>query len=96
MPRADEPNVRNAPGLWYVDTRCVRCDAALSGNDGDSIFLVCHLPENSTLLAYFGHQPQPGAGSHLRTKKTMKAISPRTLHQIGRVALTPQPTNSSC
>ena len=28
MPRADQANVRNAPGLWYVDTRCVRCDAA--------------------------------------------------------------------
>ncbi|MDE2786132.1 MAG: hypothetical protein OXL37_05650 [Chloroflexota bacterium] len=28
MPRADQANVRNAPGLWYVDdTRCVRCDA---------------------------------------------------------------------
>ena len=27
MPRADQANVRNAPGLWYVDNRCVRCDA---------------------------------------------------------------------
>ncbi len=28
MPRADQANVRNAPGLRYVDTRCVRCAAA--------------------------------------------------------------------
>ncbi len=28
MPRADQANVHNAPGLWYVDTRCARCDAA--------------------------------------------------------------------
>ena len=28
MPRADQANVRNASGLWYVDNRCVRCDAA--------------------------------------------------------------------
>ena len=70
--------------------------ATLSWNDGDAIFVVGHLPEKGTLLAYFGHQPQPGAGSHLRTKKAMKAISPRTFHQIGRVAPTPQPTNSSC
>ena len=28
MPRADQANLRNAPGLWYVDTRRVRCDAA--------------------------------------------------------------------
>ena len=28
MPRADQANVRSAPGPWYVDTRCVRCDAA--------------------------------------------------------------------
>ena len=96
MPRADQANVRNASGLWYVDTRCVRCDAALSWNDGDAIFLVGHLPEKGTLLAYFGHQPQPGASSRLRTKKAMKAISPRTFHQIGHVAPTPQPTDSSC
>ena len=60
----------------------MRCDAALSWNDGDAIFLVGHLPEKATLLAYFGHQPQPGAGSHLRTKNPMKAISTRTFHHI--------------
>ena len=96
MPRADQANVRNAPGLWYVDARRVRCDAALSWNDGDAIFLVGHLPEKCTLLAYFGHRPQPGDGSQLRTKKATKAISPRTFHQIGRVAPTSQLTNLSC
>ena len=28
MPRADQANLRNAPGLRYVDIRRVRCDAA--------------------------------------------------------------------
>ena len=28
MPRSDQANIRNAAGPWYVDTRCVRCDAA--------------------------------------------------------------------
>ena len=28
MPRADQANIRNARGPWYVDTRCVGCDAA--------------------------------------------------------------------
>lgn len=28
MPRPDLAHPANAPGLWYVDTRCIRCDAA--------------------------------------------------------------------
>ena len=28
MPRPDKAHPRNAPGPWYVDDRCIRCDAA--------------------------------------------------------------------
>ena len=28
MPRLDQAHSDNAPGKWYVDTRCIRCDAA--------------------------------------------------------------------
>ncbi|MDE2860438.1 MAG: ferredoxin [Chloroflexota bacterium] len=28
MPRADQAHDHNAPGPWYVDTRCIRCDVA--------------------------------------------------------------------
>ncbi len=28
MPRPDRSHPANAPGPWYVDNRCIRCDAA--------------------------------------------------------------------
>ena len=28
MPRPDQANPSDAPGPWFVDTRCIRCDAA--------------------------------------------------------------------
>lgn len=31
MPRPDQAHPANAPGPWYGDTRCIRCDAARNG-----------------------------------------------------------------
>ena len=28
MPRPDQAHLANAPGPWFVDTRCIRCDSA--------------------------------------------------------------------
>ena len=52
MPRLDQANPDNASGPWYVDTRCVRCDAArhwaygLIDMDGRGSSIVTTQPAN--------------------------------------------------
>ncbi len=52
MPRVDQANSHNAPGPWFVDTRCIRCDAArhwapgLIEMDADGRSFVARQPIN--------------------------------------------------
>ena len=57
MPRPDLSHPANAPGPWYVDTRCIRCDAARNwapetiGMDETGRSLIRRQPTNAAEAA---------------------------------------------
>ena len=60
MARADLAHSSNAPGDWFVDTRCIRCDAArdwapdLIGMDAAGRSFVAAQPAGAEQTAAFG------------------------------------------